>query len=75
MQVHSGRQPILEGMESSSTSNNAKKTNYLSSESTTYLVDQVYWEAICITSYTNIKHDLPELSLLGAPAFWFQPGK
>ena len=42
MQVHGGRQPNLEGMESSSTINNAKKTNYLSSESTTYLVDQVY---------------------------------
>jgi len=42
MQVHSGRQPILEGMESSSTINNAKKTNSLSLESTTYLVDQVY---------------------------------
>jgi hypothetical protein len=55
--------------------NNAKRRNYLSSERTTSLVDQAnYSEAICITS-SDIKHSLPELSLLGTPAFWFQPGK
>jgi hypothetical protein len=52
--------------------NNAKRRNYLSSERTKSLVDQV--EAVCITS-SDIKHSLPELSLLGTPAFWFQPGK